>query len=127
MRRLLLTSLLILAIPMAAEARRIPMTSLGQSDVTDLSLGHGHGGHHGLALSLGLNSGPGSDFPPGPPLGVPPGPPDGVPPHPRVPAHGHFPLSHVPPVAPAPVPEPGTGLLLLGGLLGLAWQSRARR
>lgn len=125
MRRLLLTSLLALAIPMTAEARRIPMTSLGHSDPTDLSLGHGHSGHHGLALGHGLNLDPGSGFPPGPPAGVPPGPPVGVPPHPIVPAHGHFPLSHVPPVG-APVPEPGTAVLLLGGMLGLAWKSRAR-
>jgi hypothetical protein len=63
--------------------------------------------------------------PVGPPIEVPVGPPAGVPPVPNVPALGEFPLGSVPVGRPfSEVPEPGTALLLLGGLAGLAWRGR---
>jgi hypothetical protein len=74
--------------------------------------------------------GPPFDVPVGPPDGLPPdgGPPDGLPPTPDVPAHGEFPLAGFPPFGPpTAVPEPGTALLLLGGLTGFALAGRARR
>jgi hypothetical protein len=79
-----------------------------------------------------LPVGPPDGLPPdgGPPDGLPPvgGPPDGLPPDPNVPAHGEFPLVGSPPVGPpALVPEPGTALLLVCGLAGLALTSRTRR
>ncbi len=129
MRHLLLVSLLALAIPATAEAGRIHVRGAGNgSDSTDLSLNHGQNDSHGHGHGLGLGLGGGSmDFPPGPPTGFPPGPPPDLHPPGLGLGHGGFPRTRFGNHFPAPGPEPGTAVLLVGGLLGLAWKSRARR
>ncbi len=127
MRHLLLVSLLALAIPATAEAGRIHVRGAGNgSDSTDLSLNHGQNDSHGHGHGLGLGGGS-MDFPPGPPTGFPPGPPPDLHPPGLGLGHGGFPRTRFGNHFPAPVPEPGTAVLLVGGLLGLAWKSRARR
>jgi hypothetical protein len=129
MRRLLLVCLLSLAVPAAAEARGLHVRGVGGSDPVNLTLGLGHG--HGHGLGLGGSTG----FPPGPPFNVPPGPPTGFPPGPPPDlnppgfgfGHGGFPRTRLGHHPLAPVPEPGTAVLLVGGLLGLAWKARERR
>ena len=121
MRRLLLASLMMIAIPMTAEAGRIHPSSMGGSDDTSLGFQRGRGSH-GLGVTFG------HIFPPGPVFEGPPGPPPGVPAIPTFQGFGHFRrFFHGPVSNPAAVPEPGTALLLAGGLLGLAWRGRARR